>query len=196
MNEKKADTLQKASAFSRAFREIVLEADPKDLEEAIAGEGEDPQKLAESGRTIAAQALKRNETRVQAEEQERVEVEALHEGLSTLIQLLRRREGMSEEDLAKKARVDVEELRLIEVDRSYTPSPRTIYQLEQVFGLPTRTLVLLSGAKKRTNPDFTSEVMRFAANAKTMGKLNSSEMKLLNGFVNFLSSQKRNTEKE
>ena len=196
MNEKKADILKKVSAFSRAFREVVLEADPKDLEEAIAGEGEDPQKLAKSGRTVASQALKRNQMRVEVEEQERVEVEALHEGLSALIQLLRRREGMSEEDLAKKARVDVEEIRRIEMDRSYTPSPRTIYQLGQVFRLPSRTLVLLSGAKKRTRPYFTNEVMRFAANAKTMGKLNSSEMKLLNEFVNFLSSQERDMDKE
>lgn len=196
MTKKKADILEKASALSRALREFVLEADAKDLEEAITAEGQDPKELAESGRGIAVQALKRNEMRVQAEEQERVETEALHEGLSALIQLLRRKERMSEEDLAKKARVDVTEIRRIEVNLSYTPSPRTIYQLEQVFRLPSRTLVLLSGVKKRTRPDFTNEVMRFAANAKTMGKLNPAEMKLLNEFVNFLSSQERAMDKE
>lgn len=196
MTDKKGNLPNEANALSRAFREFVLEADAKDLEEAIVAMGEDSKQLAESSRAIAVEALKRNEMRVGVENQERVEAEALHEGLSALIQLLRRREGMSEEDLAKRARVDVEEIRRIEVDRSYTPSPRTIYQLEQVFRLPSRTLVLLSGAKKRTRPDFTNEVMRFAANAKTMGKLNSAEMKLLNEFVNFLSSQERDMDKE
>ena len=92
MNEKKSEILKKASAFSRAFREIVLEADPKDLEEAIAGEGEDPHRLAETGKAIVAQALRRNQVGFEAEEQEQMEVEALHEGLSALIQLLRRSE--------------------------------------------------------------------------------------------------------
>jgi transcriptional regulator with XRE-family HTH domain len=196
MKEKKADIFQNASAFSKAFREFILGADSKDLEEAIASEGEDPKELAARGRAITLQALKRHEIWVRAEEQARTEAEALHEGLSALLQLLRRKEGMSEEDLAKKARVDVEEIRCLECDMSYTPSPRTIYQLEQVFKLPSRTLVLLSGAKKRTSPGLTNEVMRFAANAKTMGKLNSAEMNLLNEFVNFLSSQEGDKENE
>ena len=196
MKEKKADLFQNANALSKVFRELIFEAEPKDLEEAIAAEGEDPKELAERGRAIAIRALKQHEIQVRSEEEARAETEALHEGLSALIQLLRRKEGMSDEDLAKKARVDVGEIRRIEFDLSYTPNPRTIYQLEQVFKLPSRTLVLLSGAKKRTTPGLTNEVMRFAANAKTMGKLNSAEMKLLNEFVNFLSSQETHKEQE
>lgn len=194
MIKKKTDTINEASALSRAFREFVAEADGKDLEEALTDQGWNPKELAQNGKAIALKALRQNEMRMRAEAQERMEAETLHEGLSALIQLLRRKEEMSEEDLAKKARVDVEEIRRIELDRSYTPTPRTIYQLEQVFKLPSRTLVVLSGATKRTSPRFTSEVMRFAANAKTMTKLNAAEMKLLSEFVKFLSSKESGTE--
>ena len=70
------------------------------------------------------------------------------------------------------------------------PNPRTIYQLEQTFRLPQRTLVKLSGMTGTRSGEFTEQVMRFAANAQTMTSLNKAEKKILNEFMKFLISTK------
>lgn len=112
----------------------------------------------------------------------------LHEALSALVQLLRKRDNLSEEELANRARIDVTEIRRIECDRSYIPAPRTIYQLEQTFKLPRRTLVKLSGLTKVHSKEFTEEAVRFAAHSKAIQKISRDERRLLNEFVKFLSS--------
>lgn len=63
MSEKQVGSIRKAIAFARAFRAFVLEANMKDLEEAVVHEGEDPKKLAEDGKEIIAKALKQSESR-------------------------------------------------------------------------------------------------------------------------------------
>ena len=60
--------------------------------------------------------------------------------------MLRRREQLSADELAQEARVNASELRRIELDPTFDPNPRTIFQLEQYFKLSSRSLVVLSGA--------------------------------------------------
>src|SRR3990172_2530783 len=50
---------------------------------------------------------------------------------SSLVQLLRRAEGLSIEQLAERARVDAGELVSIESDVRHQPRPRTVHQLAQ-----------------------------------------------------------------
>lgn len=175
--------------MSRTLRDIVLDADAGSLIETVSELGIDPADLASRGRAAAERALastaRSAESITSAPDMDATN--QLHEGLSVLLHLLRRRDNLSEEDLAARARVDVTEVRRIEHDRTYTPSPRTVYQLEQVFRLPKRTLVKLSGLARAQSPEFKDEVLRFAASSRAIQKMTREERKLLNEFVRFLS---------
>ena len=191
---KKEGTPNSPHELSAAFREFVLEASAEDLDDALRAEGADPDYLLARGRaaimeTLSGQLPSREESEGRVSEDEK----ALHMGLSSLVQLLRRRDGLSEEQLATRARVEAEEVRRMEFDPNYTPSPRTVYQLEEYFRLPARTLVLLSGAVSRQPAEFKDRVLRFAANSKAIGKLNREERRLLNEFVRFLAEQAKQT---
>ncbi len=183
--------------LTAAFRDFILEASAQDLDDALRAEGDDPDYLLARGRavimeTLSSEGPRQEEPEGRVSEEERI----LHMGLSSLVQLLRRRDGLSEEELADRARVEVEEVRRMEFDPNYTPSPRTVYQLEEYFRLPARSLVLLSGAVSRQPAEFKEQVLRFAANSRTIGKLNREERRLLNEFVHFLADQAKRTSRK
>lgn len=163
--------------------DTLLHADADSLRAALSEIGVDPIELINRGRAAIDRAISSvDETRKLPNAGDQ------HEGLCIFLRLLRRRDNLSEEQLAERARVDVAEIRRIEYDRTYTPLPRTIYQLEQVFNLPRRSLVRLSGLTRQESPDFTKEVLRFAASAKNIERLTRDERKILNAFVHFLSA--------
>ena len=99
--------------------------------------------------------------------------------------MLRRREQLSADKLAQEARVNASELRRIELDPAFDPNPRTIFQLEKSFKLPSRSLVVLSGAVD-VNDNVREEVVRFAASSEDISGLTKEQRKLLNRFVKFL----------
>ncbi len=113
----------------------------------------------------------------------------LHKGLNSLLTMLRRRDNLDEAELASKANVDEAEIRRIEYDAAYLPSPRTIYNLEKAFSLPSGVLAKLSGAIMQQPLGMEERVLEFAANAKQMGKLSKEERHLLNAFLKFLAEQ-------
>jgi len=166
----------------------MLDMDAKTLADTLTECGLSPKVLAEKSRSVAEEALER----FGKDEAERVKdvgrVKALHEGLGALLVLLRRKAGLSQEEVSKRARVDVEEVRAIETDPTVEPSPRTIFQLEQLFHLPERTLVKLSGITTIPNEEFTEGVTRFAADARAMNTLSKEETNLVNAFIKFLST--------
>lgn len=163
--------------MNQVIRDMLLEASEVDLREALAGAPEEFASLAARGRAAAQRAL--------ANAGDTADVQDLHRGLGALIQMLRRRDRVSVEELATQARVDVGELRRLELDASFEPNPRTIYQIEQHFRLPARSLVILSGAV-RVDSDVRAEAVRFAANSERIAELSREERKLLNRFVKFL----------
>lgn len=185
------DTLdpKKERDLAGAATNVVIEASRDVIWGALRSAGIEPERLAEQSRAVARDVLARFAQRREEVTRNDEEVNALHEGLGMLVQLLRRRERLSPHDLAEQARVEADEVRKIESDPSYSPNPRTVYQLEQRFNLPPRTLVKLAGSTTRHSPQFTQEVTRFAANAKAMGSLSKEEQKLVNAFVQFLVSQ-------
>lgn len=175
--------------LSRTLREMVLDADSSSLREVIAELGIDPNDVVRRGKMAAGRALQLTASAAKSDIHDGgTDWTQLHEALSALVQLLRKRDNLSEEELANRARIDVTEIRRIESDRSYIPAPRTIYQLEQTFKLPRRTLVKLSGLTKTHSKEFTEEAVRFAAHSKAIQKISRHERKLLNEFVKFLSS--------
>jgi transcriptional regulator with XRE-family HTH domain len=170
-----------APSITRALHDVLLETEPSVLRVAIADANLNADDLVRQGRVAIARALNASETATSATPDE-------HEGLRLLLQLLRRRAGLTEEQLAEAARIEVAEIRRIEYDPAYTPMPRTVYQLEQYFRLPKRSLAKLAGMTRQPSTQFQEEVLRFAASAKAIGKLTSDEKKTLNAFVRFLAS--------
>ena len=184
MNIRKGNKITSDDIF-RTMREMLLEAPPEEVGELARMAGMDAQQLSQIGRNAIAHSLKQcnqNESKVGSQT-------ALHKGFSSLLVMLRRRDGYDEDELARRAEVDELEIRRIEFDSEYLPAPRTIYKLEKVFSLPGGVLAKLSGAIKQNSPSLENKVLQFAANAKTMGKLTKQERELLNEFVKFLSEQ-------
>lgn len=165
-------------ALHRGLRSIFIETSDVELREAFAGTAEDLDALVADGKAAADRAID--------EVTGATGVEDLHRGLGTLIQMLRRSKRLSVDQLAENARIAASELRRIENDPTFDPSPRTIFQLEQYFDLNERSLVILSGAMHVDN-DVREEAVRFAASSEDIHELTKEERKLLNHFVKFLS---------
>lgn len=112
---------------------------------------------------------------------------ARHQGLAAVLDLLKRREGLSDEELATKADIERDVLAKIATDPAYEASPRTIYQLERFYGLPKRSIGILAGAVRVEDPDaLDSRALEFAAKSASIGKLSREERRLLNEFVKAL----------
>ncbi len=110
----------------------------------------------------------------------------LVEAFGVLVRQLRRQKQWTLDELAKQARVDVEDLRQIERDPHHRPRPRVVHQLATVFGVPERSLMKLSGATITKDHDFEEEAMRFAAKSDDMSKLSREEQRALNDYVKYL----------
>jgi transcriptional regulator with XRE-family HTH domain len=164
-----------------SMREMLLEASPGEVIELAKEAGEEPSELAAAGRQLVEDAIRHSKAELADK------ILPLHKGLSSFLVMLRRRDGLDEDELAQKANVDAEEIRRIEYDPAYQPSPRTIFYLERALSLPSGVLARLAGAIKHKSPELEGRVLKFAANAKSMGKLTKEELQLLNEFVKFLT---------
>lgn len=174
-----------ADTVFQTMRDMILDARPEEVKELASEAGWNFKKLAKTGRDGVGMALKE----FAAKKPDPDNVTALHNGLNSLLVMLRRRDGLDETELARKADIDEKEIRRIECDPGYIPSPRTIFMLEKQFKLPTGSIAKLSGAIKDQSPFFEQRVIQFAANAKEMGKLTRAEHELLNAFVQFLADK-------
>lgn len=175
--------ITKASVF-RAMREMLIEAPPSEIEALAKENGTSVNTWAEVSKRAAAKAIARSKQRT-AEN-----VIPMHKGLSSFLVMLRRRDGLDEEELSRKANVDEAEIRRIEFDPAYDPSPRTVFNLERAFSLPAGVLAKLTGAIKHSSPEIEERAVQFAANAKSIGKLSKEERQLLSEFVKFLTEKK------
>jgi len=164
--------------IARAVRDLVIDASEEELRADLAASGESLEELASSARSVVQRALASASARTSA-------VSDLHRGLGALIQMLRRRDQLTDADLAEAAIVDLTELQAIESDPTVAPHPRTIHQLASYFKLPQRSLLVLSGALE-VGHEVRDEAVRFAAKSTGMSKLSREEKKLLGEFVRFL----------
>jgi len=112
--------------------------------------------------------------------------ETAHLAFGRLVNLLRRRQSYTIERLAQRARVDIDELLLIEKDHEFRPEPRTVHQLAEVFHLQPRALFLLAGSSIPRG-DLLQEVVKFAASSEPVAKLSSEEATAVEHFVAVLT---------
>lgn len=163
MNE---NITQDSEAVFRALRDTILDAPDGQMSELIADVGMDSKQLAQRARNAVTDARAEHQKHQDANNK----VIGLHKCLGALIEMLRRRDGLDEDQLACKARVSAEEIRRIEYDTAFLPSPRTLFNLENVFALPSGSLGKLSGAITGQSDEFQDKALKFAANAKSMGR--------------------------
>ena len=107
-----------------------------------------------------------------------------------LINLMRRRQRVSREQLAKDADVTVTELVEIENDTRYKPELRTTYQLANYFNMPPAGFMQVAGLTARKNAHLSDEPVRFAARAESTAELTPDENAALEAFVAVLGKQK------
>lgn len=105
------------------------------------------------------------------------------------VNLMRRRRGLSMEQLADAAELDPSELLVIEDDLQHTPEPRTVYRLAQTFEVSQRRLMQLAGLTAANDVGLRQEAVRFAARSESVQKLTPEESSALEAFVAVLSEQ-------
>lgn len=111
----------------------------------------------------------------------------VHGAFGKFIQMMRRKNRLSPEQLAERANVDLPELLQVEEDSGAIPSTRTVVLLAQFFGVPVKALLQLSGhATVDSSSPIAKAAVRFAASSKSMDKLSAEEREALNEFVRAL----------
>ncbi len=111
--------------------------------------------------------------------------------LGKFIRMLRRRDGLDLETVARKAEVELAELVRIEQEETYKPRPRTVVQLARFFSVPDDELAKLAGLKVAEDPTFEHAALRFAAHSEELPKLSKTERDALNEFLAFLTQKKK-----
>ncbi|MBL9080883.1 MAG: helix-turn-helix transcriptional regulator [Planctomycetales bacterium] len=102
-----------------------------------------------------------------------------------LIEFARRARGLSVEQLATHADVDLAEIVDIEREDHFIPTPRTVYQLAQVLNLPSGRLTEVAGL---TTPrsDVSAAALKFAARSEPTATLSAAEREAFEEFVKVL----------
>lgn len=165
--------------------DLVLASSHEDLLAALGQE--EYTRLASQGRSLMWNALAEAQLASRATQPASCESRvSLRAGLGALLAMLKRRDGLSDRELADQASIDGAELRRIELDPEYQPGPRTISKLERFFNLPPRSIAVLCSAVEVNATEFSEEAARFAAKSASLGKLSKEERQHLNQFVKLL----------
>lgn len=105
------------------------------------------------------------------------------------VELMRRRHGLTMEQLAEDADIEVSDLVEIEVDTRHKPEPRTVYQLAHFFKVPEKNLMQVAGLTVHRDSHLAQEGMKFAARSDPIAQLSQEERAALEAFVNILSEK-------
>ena len=119
-----------------------------------------------------------------------VEEEGSSIAFGRFVNLMRRRRGMSLEQLADNADVDMADLVEIERDPQHRPELRTTYQLANFFKVSRAGLMQVAGLAAQKDAKLFDEGVRFAARSESTAALTPEEAAALEAFVAVLSEQK------
>jgi transcriptional regulator with XRE-family HTH domain len=107
--------------------------------------------------------------------------------LARLIELRRRQRGLSVEDLALRADVDLEDVVSIEQGGGRVPEPRTIHQMARALDLPERGLLGLAGLIEASDRRFREATVRFAARSEPVELPRPEQLAALDEYVKILA---------
>ncbi|NQT11997.1 MAG: helix-turn-helix domain-containing protein [Planctomycetes bacterium] len=131
-----------------------------------------------------AEALKQKMTVVMTAKDP--EVGGMRHAFHLVVQMLRRRHGLTVDKLAQRADIDRNEIIAMERNSAYRPSPLTLHKLCSVYKIPEKRMLVLAGAVKATPQGFSERASGFAAQSESFAKLTREEQKVLDEFVQFL----------
>ena len=118
------------------------------------------------------------------------EEESPNVAFGRFVNLMRRRRGISLEQLADDADVDMGDLVDIERDPHHRPELRTTYQLANYFKVSQAGLLQVAGLAAPKDARLFNEGVRFAARSESTAALTPEEGAALEAFVAVLSEQK------
>lgn len=101
---------------------------------------------------------------------------------------LRKRKGLTLDELADRIGTDREELAAMERSEDYQPSPHLLDELSRFYSLPRRKLAELAGAVSGVEPGLREQASRFAAQLDSFSKLTAAERRTVDEFVSFLKT--------
>jgi transcriptional regulator with XRE-family HTH domain len=101
---------------------------------------------------------------------------------------LRKRKGLTLDELADRIGADREELAAMERQEGYQPSPGLLDELSRFYELPQRKLAVLAGAVSGVEPALREQASRFTAQLESFAKLTAAERRTVDEFVNFLKT--------
>ncbi len=107
--------------------------------------------------------------------------------LGKLVEFARRKNGMSLEDLARRADIELADLVAIEQGGVVAIEPRTVCQLCIALELPQAGVMELAGLTQRRGSPLGAAAVRFTAHARGLEKLSSEERRALDDFVKDLA---------
>ncbi len=107
--------------------------------------------------------------------------------LGRLVELARRRKGMSVSDLSEASRLDSSEIRAIELGQVTDPEPRVLFKLARALDIPPGGLMELAGLMQSRDEVLSQAAVRFAAQSEPTAKLTSKEREALEEFVKVLA---------
>jgi transcriptional regulator with XRE-family HTH domain len=116
------------------------------------------------------------------------EIKVIHFVFREVVAALRKRKGLTVDDLARKLGIDRVDIIAMERDDAYQPEPFVLFQLSQFHGIPQRQLAALAGAVTESSPALREQASRFAAQSESFSKLTRDERRTLDEFVKFLKS--------
>lgn len=101
---------------------------------------------------------------------------------------LRKRRGLTLDELADRIDADRDELAAIERQEGYQPSPHLLDELSRFYELPQRKLAELAGAVSGVEPALREQASRFAAQLDSFSTLTAGERRTVDEFVSFLKT--------
>lgn len=101
---------------------------------------------------------------------------------------LRKRKGLTLDELADRLDADREELAAMERHEGYQPAPLLLEKLSRFYDLPQRKLAELAGAVSCVEPALRDQASRFAAQLESFAKLTAAERRTVDEFVSFLKT--------
>jgi transcriptional regulator with XRE-family HTH domain len=109
--------------------------------------------------------------------------------LGRLIELARRRKGLTVSGIAEKNNLELNEVLAIEQGCVTEPEPRVLFMLAKALDLPVKGLMELGGLVQNRDDYLGEAAVRFAANCKPTAKLTRSENEALEEFVKVLDQR-------
>lgn len=117
------------------------------------------------------------------------ETKVIHFVFREVIAALRKRKGLTVDELAAKLAIDRNEIVAMERDEDYSLEPFVLYKLSQFYGIPQQQLAALAGAIAAPSSALREEASRFAARSESFAKLTQDEKRTLDEFVKFLKTE-------